>query len=50
MISDPDGAFLTLTREEGERLLELLHKTHREEGDLGGNLESLRSQLGEWVG
>jgi hypothetical protein len=48
-IADPDGTFLTLSVDEARRLLALMNDEAEDE-DLGVNLESLRAQLGEFVG
>jgi hypothetical protein len=45
VISDPDGVFLTLSRDEAEMILEDL----RDDEDLSPALMSMRTQLEEWL-
>jgi hypothetical protein len=49
IISDPDGTFLTLSLEEGRRMLAMLNHEAEYGEPLSPLLEALRSQLSEWV-
>jgi hypothetical protein len=48
-IADPDGTFLTLSLDEGRRMLAALNREAEYGEPLSEALEALRSQLSEWV-
>jgi hypothetical protein len=48
-IADPDGTFLTLSLDEGRRMLAMLNHEAEYGEPLSEALEALRSQLSEWV-
>jgi hypothetical protein len=48
-IADPDGTFLTLSFDEGRRMLAMLNYEAEYGEPLSELLEALRSQLSEWV-
>jgi peptidoglycan/xylan/chitin deacetylase (PgdA/CDA1 family) len=48
-IADPDGTFLTLSLDEGRRMLAMLNHEAEDGEPLSELLEALRSQLSEWV-